>query len=185
MNSSNCLACKTGLERNRQIARGRQCHLGDKAILEWPCLLVYSCLDLHTLLTSQILELQLISDIQLSIGRGIGFREYWCLSILPHDLLWLFAIHILLWQNSPKDLMLLSWILTRSGTEDKEKKNSITKAVASRRYLQYIEWINNKVLLCSTGNCIQYPVINHNRKNMKKHGYMYMYNWFTLLYTWN
>ena len=24
--------------------------------------------------------------------------------------------------------------------------------------------INNKVLLCSTGNCIQYPVINHNGK---------------------
>lgn len=67
---------KTGLERNRQIARGRQCHLRDKAILEWPCLLVYSCLDLHTLLTSQILELQLVSDIHLSIGPGIGFREY-------------------------------------------------------------------------------------------------------------
>ena len=28
--------------------------------------------------------------------------------------------------------------------------------------LFYIEWINNKVLLYSTGNCIQYPVINHN-----------------------
>ena len=28
----------------------------------------------------------------------------------------------------------------------------------------YIEWINNKVLLYSTGNYIQYPVINHNGK---------------------
>ena len=28
----------------------------------------------------------------------------------------------------------------------------------------YIGWINNKVLLYSTGNYIQYPVINHNGK---------------------
>ena len=31
----------------------------------------------------------------------------------------------------------------------------------SRCKLLYIEWINNKVLLYSTGNYIQYPVINH------------------------
>ena len=30
--------------------------------------------------------------------------------------------------------------------------------------LLYIEWINNKVLLYSTGNYIQYPMINHNEK---------------------
>ena len=34
--------------------------------------------------------------------------------------------------------------------------------------LLYIEWINNKVLLYSTGNYIQYPVINHNRKEYEK-----------------
>ena len=28
----------------------------------------------------------------------------------------------------------------------------------------YMEWINNKVLLYSTGNYIQYPVINNNKK---------------------
>ena len=33
--------------------------------------------------------------------------------------------------------------------------------------LLYIEWINNKVLLYSTGNYIQYPVINHMEKNIK------------------
>ena len=38
--------------------------------------------------------------------------------------------------------------------------------------LLYIEWINNKVLLNSTGNYIQYPVTNHNRKDY----IMYMYN---------
>ena len=31
-----------------------------------------------------------------------------------------------------------------------------------------LEWINNKVPLYSTGNNIQYPVINQNWKNMKK-----------------
>ena len=33
----------------------------------------------------------------------------------------------------------------------------------SRRKLFYMEWVN-KVLLYSTGNYIQYPVINHNGK---------------------
>ena len=39
--------------------------------------------------------------------------------------------------------------------------------------LLYIEWINNKVLLHSTGNYIQHPVINHNEKNIKKKVYLY------------
>jgi len=34
--------------------------------------------------------------------------------------------------------------------------------------LLYIEWINNKVLLCSTGNYIQYPFISHNGKECEK-----------------
>ena len=38
----------------------------------------------------------------------------------------------------------------------------------SRCKLLYIELINNKVLLYSTGNYIQYPVINHNEKEYKK-----------------
>ena len=38
----------------------------------------------------------------------------------------------------------------------------------SRGKLLYIEWINNKVLLYSTGNYIHYPVINHMEKDMKK-----------------
>ena len=32
----------------------------------------------------------------------------------------------------------------------------------------YREWTNNKVLLYSTGTCIQYPVINHTGKRYKK-----------------
>ena len=41
--------------------------------------------------------------------------------------------------------------------------------------LLYIEWINNKVLLYSTENYIQYPMINHNGKEYLK-TCIYMYN---------
>ena len=41
--------------------------------------------------------------------------------------------------------------------------------------LLHIEWINNKVLLYSTGHYIQYPVINHNGKEYEKEC-MYMCN---------
>ena len=34
--------------------------------------------------------------------------------------------------------------------------------------LLHLGWINNKVLMNSTGNYIQYPVINHNGKEYKK-----------------
>ena len=44
-----------------------------------------------------------------------------------------------------------------------------------RGKLLYIEWINDKVLLCSIGNYIQYPVISHNGKEYNKEC-IYMYN---------
>ena len=34
--------------------------------------------------------------------------------------------------------------------------------------ISYIEWIKNKVLQYSTGNYIQYPVVNHNGKELEK-----------------
>ena len=37
-----------------------------------------------------------------------------------------------------------------------------------RRHKLYTEWINNKVLLCNTGNYIQYPVISHSGKEYEK-----------------
>ena len=43
----------------------------------------------------------------------------------------------------------------------------------SRCKLLHIGWINSKVLLYSTGNYIQYPVINHNGKEYEKE-YMYV-----------
>ena len=39
----------------------------------------------------------------------------------------------------------------------------------SRRKLLYRGWLSNKVLLCSTGKHIQYPVTNHNGKEWKIH----------------
>ena len=38
----------------------------------------------------------------------------------------------------------------------------------SRCKLLHIGWINKKVFLYNTGNHIQYPVINHNRKEYEK-----------------
>ena len=38
----------------------------------------------------------------------------------------------------------------------------------SRCKLVYTEWINNKILLYSTGNYIQYPMINHSGKEYEK-----------------
>ena len=41
------------------------------------------------------------------------------------------------------------------------------KVGTRRRKVFYIEWINRKVLLYSTDNYIQYPMINHNGKSIK------------------
>ena len=48
----------------------------------------------------------------------------------------------------------------------------------SRCKLVYIEWINNKVLLYSTGNYIQYLVINYNGREYEK-VYIYTYIYIT------
>ena len=40
----------------------------------------------------------------------------------------------------------------------------VWEAGVSRCKLLYIGWINNKILLYSTENYIQYPMINHNGK---------------------
>ena len=44
----------------------------------------------------------------------------------------------------------------------------------SRCKLVYIEWINNKVLLYSAENYVEYLVLNHNGKEYKKE-YVYIY----------
>ena len=42
----------------------------------------------------------------------------------------------------------------------------------SKCKLLHIEWINNNVLLYSTGKYIQYPGINHDGKELKKNAYI-------------
>ena len=43
----------------------------------------------------------------------------------------------------------------------------------------------NKDLLYSLGNFTKYSVITMWEKKLERNGYMYMYNWIILLYTWN
>ena len=45
---------------------------------------------------------------------------------------------------------------------------ALKSPIHSRYKLLPVGRINNKGLLCSTGNCIQYPVINHNGKEYEK-----------------
>ena len=54
----------------------------------------------------------------------------------------------------------------------------------SRYKLVHVEWINNKVLLYSTENYSQYPVINHNGKEYEKEC-IHMYNRVILLFSSN
>jgi len=45
----------------------------------------------------------------------------------------------------------------------------------SRCRLVYMVWINNKILLCGTGNYIQNPVINHDEEYEKEDIYMHIH----------
>ena len=45
----------------------------------------------------------------------------------------------------------------------------------SRCKLLYKEWINNKVLIYSIGNYIQYSVVNHKGKEYEKECIIYIY----------
>ena len=51
----------------------------------------------------------------------------------------------------------------------------------SRCKLLHLKWINNKVLLYSTGNCIQSPGTEHDGKEYKNYIYIYV----TLMYSRN
>ena len=57
------------------------------------------------------------------------------------------------------------------------------ETVVSRWKLVYMEWLNNKVLLYSTENYVQYSVINQNGKEYLKRTHVYIY--ITLPYSRN
>ena len=64
------------------------------------------------------------------------------------------------------------------------KRLSSSSSSRHRHKLLPIEWMDNKVLLHSTGNYIHCPGINHNGKEYKEEC-MYVYNRVTLLYNRN
>ena len=63
-------------------------------------------------------------------------------------------------------------------------KEELGVGLANANYIIYRLWINNKVLLYSTANHIEYPMINHNGKEYEKE-YIYIYKTITLLYSSN
>ena len=48
------------------------------------------------------------------------------------------------------------------------KRGTDWESLVSRYKLLYTEWINDKVLLYSTGNYLQYSVINHSERECFK-----------------
>ena len=50
-----------------------------------------------------------------------------------------------------------------------------------RYKLLYLEWISNGILLCSTGNYVQSPGVEHDGRQYKKKD-VYMYDWVTMLW---
>jgi len=63
-------------------------------------------------------------------------------------------------------------------------KEELGVGLANANYIIYRLWINNKVLLYSTANHIEYPMINHNGKEYEKE-FIYIYITITLLYSSN
>ena len=59
-------------------------------------------------------------------------------------------------------------------TKEQTVELSFKEGVSLDVSFLYIEWINNKALLYSPGNYIQYPVINYNGKEYEKE-YIYVY----------
>ena len=128
--------------------------------------------------------------------------------IMPFAVTWMQLEIIILSEVSQKDKSIWyhqyveskiwhkwTYLWTRNRIRDIENRLVVAKWEEGRRGLDwefgigrwklvYIEWINNKVLLYSTGNYIQYPVINHNGKEYEKEC-IYVYNWVTLLYSSN
>ena len=94
------------------------------------------------------------------------------------------------WYVAPKIWHKWTYLQNRNRLTDIENRLVVAKGRGvewgfgvSRCQLWYWGWINNKVLLYSTGNYIQYPVINHNGREYEKE-YIY-HNWVTLLYSRN
>ena len=106
-------------------------------------------------------------DSQAPLSMGFSKQEYW--------LEWV-AMPFTRGSSQSRDQTHVSYVscidrqvLTASATWEALQsmglqKNWIWLSTHRWTFLEYIRWINNKVLLYSTGNYIQYPVTNYNGK---------------------
>ena len=84
--------------------------------------------------------------------------------------------HLSMHLRNPSRTLKLDWWLPR-GVGGVGRKLDWELGI-SRCKLVYREWINHKVLLYSSGNHIQYPVINHNGKEQENiYIYIYIYTY--------
>ena len=82
-----------------------------------------------------------------------------------------------------RNLVSFSDLLPRR-TGARERWIGISRLVRDQQMQTYIGWINNNVLLYTTGNYIPYPVTNDNIKEYEQEC-VYMYNCITLLQSQN
>ena len=92
-------------------------------------------------------------------GKNTGVGCHFLLQVLPNPGINLYLLHLLYWQvdylplsplGSPRELVDVNY---------------------------YVQMDNNNILLYSTGNYIQYSVINHNGKEYEKeYTYTHIYN---------
>ena len=83
--------------------------------------------------------------------------------------------------ETKRDSHIENKVMVTKGERDQRDKVGVPGI--SRYKLLYIKQINNKLLLYSTGNYIQCPLINHNGKEYEKeYVYIYIYNWITAVY---
>ena len=110
-------------------------------------------------------EMIILSEVRQGKTNGIWYRFYYVKPEIGHK--WIY-----LWNRN--------WLT--------DIENRLVVAKGEWRVGGGTEWefwisrgkllcMNNKVWLHSTGNCVQYPVMNHNGKE-----YIYIKSWTTLLY---
>ena len=77
--------------------------------------------------------------------------------------------------ETKRDSHIENKVMVTKGERDQRDKVGVPGI--SRYKLLHIKQINNKLLLYSTGNYIQCPLINHNGKEYEKeYVYIYIYN---------